>query len=118
MRSCLALCFLISMTMAIGSATEPITVLSHGGFVGARAANKVIWVKIELHPDNRKLAVVCDSGDFYRYGERQLEGERKPSAIPFEFNLSSGQYECIATLFRNTNGKKHEFVTSIRFIIF
>lgn len=114
----LALCFLFSTAIAIGWTAEPITILERGGYINTRTANKVIWVKIELHPDNRRLAVNCDSGDFYRYGEYQLEGKQKPSMISFEFNLASGEYECMAILSRNTNGKKHEFTTHTSFIIF
>ena len=114
----LVLCFLFTAAIAIGWAEEkPITILSNGGQRISRSANKAISIWLERHPDNREVSIVCESGDFSTSSSKQLEGENSPRSIQFEFNLPQGEYECQATLIRNTDGKRKTFLASIKFFI-
>ena len=118
MRSLMVLYFLFSAAIAIGWASEEVRFIQSGGRITSRSATKTLRIRIEHHPDNRKLSVVCDSGDFYRYSEQDLEGEKSPLEIQLELNLASGRYECRATLYRQTDNKNIEFYAKTEFIVF
>ena len=52
-------------------------------------------VRVRLEPDaqNRRLAVVADSADFYRSSEVQLDGDQAPKTITIEFRgVPGGSY--------------------------
>ena len=54
---------------------------------------------IEASPDNRTLAVVVESDDFFRSSELQLDGERAPHVNQVLFkDLPAGQYAVTVTL--------------------
>ena len=62
-------------------------------------ANLVIRTRLEPEADNRAMEVVADSGDFYRSSAIQLEGNRAPRTVTFEFrSLPPGDYEVTAVV--------------------
>jgi hypothetical protein len=71
---------------------SPTRVRSAPGWLEVRAT-------IEASPDNRTLAVVVESDDFYRSSELQLDGERAPHVNQVLFkDLPAGQYAVTVTL--------------------
>ena len=54
---------------------------------------------IEANAQNRAVAIVAESTEFYRSSEIQLDGEHAPRTTTFEFrSLPPGTYEVTATL--------------------
>lgn len=63
-------------------------------------ANLLVRATIEADAQNRAVAIVAQSADFYRSSEIQLEGDRAPHTSTFEFrSLPPGNYEVTAALF-------------------
>jgi hypothetical protein len=57
-------------------------------------SNLRVRLKLEPHAQNRRLAVVVDSADFYRRSEIPLDGEQAPKAITIEVrNVPGGSYQ-------------------------
>ena len=57
-------------------------------------SNLRVRVTVEPHAQNRRLAVVADSADFYRSSEVQLDGEQAPKTISIEFTgVPGGSYQ-------------------------
>jgi uncharacterized protein (DUF58 family) len=57
-------------------------------------SNLHVRVRIEPNAQNRKLAVIADSTDFYRSSEVPLEGEQAPRTIMVEFRgVPGGSYQ-------------------------
>ena len=112
----LALFFLLSASA--GWACEPITIMHSGGTISTRSANKIIQVQVEKDSANRELVLTCESESLYRSSGVELE-ENSASVMRFEFNLSEGEYECVATLRRSTeDGKIAEFRDKANFVIY
>jgi len=62
-------------------------------------ANLVVRAVIEADADNRAIAVVAESEDFYRSSEIQLDGDHAPRTNTFEFrSLPPGTYSVKAML--------------------
>src|SRR5258706_14658970 len=62
-------------------------------------ANLIVRTMIEADADNRAIAIVAESDDFYRSSEVQLDGDHAPRTNTFEFrSLPPGMYEVRATL--------------------
>src|SRR5260370_22183366 len=58
-----------------------------------------IRARVEPSVENRALAVIADSGEFYRRSDIQLNGDRTPATIMFEFpSLPGGDYDVVAVL--------------------
>jgi hypothetical protein len=55
-----------------------------------------VQVRVEPSIGNRWLEVIADSEDFYRSSEVQLDGDRAPATIYFEFpGVPQGEYEFV-----------------------
>jgi hypothetical protein len=53
-----------------------------------------VRVRLEPNDQNRRLAVIADSTDFYRSSEVQLDGEQAPRTITIEFRgVPGGSYQ-------------------------
>src|SRR4029078_10652711 len=62
-------------------------------------ANLVVRAGAETAADNRAIAVVAESDDFYRSSEIQLDGDHAPRTNTFEFrSLPPGHYSVKAVL--------------------
>jgi len=62
-------------------------------------ANLVVRAVVETDADNRAIAVVAESDDFYRSSEIQLDGDHAPRTNTFEFrSLPPGHYSVKAVL--------------------
>ena len=62
-------------------------------------ANLIVRTMIEADADNRAIAIVAESSDFYRSSEIQLDGDHAPRTNTFEFrSLPSGTYQVKAML--------------------
>jgi hypothetical protein len=62
-------------------------------------ANLLIRTKVEPDADNRSIEVIAESADFYRSSSIQLQGERAPRTVTFEFrSLPPGQYGVTASV--------------------
>jgi hypothetical protein len=62
-------------------------------------ANLIVRAMVEAHADNRAIAIVAESDDFYRRSEISLHGEHSPRTNTFEFHsLPPGTYEVKALL--------------------
>jgi len=75
-------------------------------------ANVVIRTRLEPDVDNRGMEVIAESGDFYRSSAIQLEGDRAPRTVTFEFkSLPPGEYQVTAVLL-GTDGQRRALVRS------
>ena len=64
-----------------------------------------VW--LDRNAENRTLAVVAASDDFYRSSEIQLDGEQAPEAVEFQFrDLPSGDYEVSGVLLDRTGRRR------------
>ena len=89
---------LMLITTAPTGAGERIS-LNVSPVVAFAPANLVVRARIEADPENRALAIIAESNDFYRSSEIQLEGARAPRTTMFEFRqLPPGTYEVRAKL--------------------
>jgi hypothetical protein len=62
-------------------------------------ANLIVRTMIEADADNRAIAIVAESDDFYRSSEIQLDGAHAPRTNTVEFrSLPSGEYQVKAML--------------------
>lgn len=74
-------------------------------------ANLVVRAVVEADADNRAIAVIAESEDFYRSSEIQLDGDHAPRTSIFEFrSLPSGNYSVKAMLM----GRGNEPVLTLR----
>jgi len=80
-------------------------------------ANLVVRAMVEAHPDNRAMAIVAESDDFYRASEIQLNGDRAARTTMFEFrDLPSGAYEVRATVFDQRGSPRAQAVSRIQVV--
>ena len=69
-------------------------------------SNLRVRVRIEPNADNRTLAVIANSADFYRSSEVQLDGEAAPRTITIEFrDMPGGSYE-VSSQVRDQSGRR------------
>jgi hypothetical protein len=62
-----------------------------------------VRVRLEPNADNRLLAIIADSADFYRRSDVQLDGNDAPAVIELGFpEVPGGDYEISAVLIDNT----------------
>jgi hypothetical protein len=62
-------------------------------------ANLIVRAVVEADADNRAIAVIAESEDFYRSSEIQLDGDHAPRTSTFEFrSLPPGKYHVRAML--------------------
>jgi len=58
------------------------------------------------------MEVIAESGDFYRSSAIQLEGDRAPRTVTFEFrSLPAGEYEVTAVVI-GTDGQRRAIARS------
>jgi hypothetical protein len=77
----------------------------------------IVQVSVEPDADNRLLAVVVDSGEYYRGSEVALGGNQARRSHTFEFrNLPSGSYNIRVVLFGR--GAKPKAVADGRTIVY
>jgi len=71
-----------------------------------------VQVSIEADPENRRLAVVAASADFYRSSEVDIDGAQAPRLSVFEFRgLPAGEYQFTGVL----TGTRGTRATAFRF---
>jgi hypothetical protein len=92
---------IVAMTLAssaVGGAKERVSMRVSPAFSFA-PANLVIRASVEPDAQNRSIEVIADSEEFYRSSMIQLEGDRAPKTMMFEFrSLPPGDYELTATV--------------------
>ncbi len=75
-------------------------------------ADLLIRTRLEPDVDNRGMVVIAESDDFYRSSEIQLEGDRAPRTVTFEFrSLPPGEYEVTAVVI-GTDGQRRAVARS------
>jgi len=90
---------ILSVTLPAGAGERDRMTLKVSPSVAFAPANLVVRARVEADADNRAIAIVAESEDFYRSSEVQLDGERAPRTNTFEFrSLPPGTYEVKATL--------------------
>jgi hypothetical protein len=90
--------FLLLMAAPLGAGER--LLLKVSPTVSFAPANLVVRTTIEADPANRSLAIVAESGDFYRSSQVQLDGDHAPRISTFEFrSLPPGVYTVRALLF-------------------
>jgi len=83
---------------AFVTATTPVSIRVSPA-VSFAPANLVVQTVIEPDADNRAVEIVADAADFYRSSTVQLEGDRAPRTIRFEFrSLPPGEYRVSASV--------------------
>jgi hypothetical protein len=86
------------MTTGVDGADQPVT-MHVSPAVSFAPANLVIRAGLEPHANNRAMEVIAESADFYRSSAIELEGDRAPRAVTFEFRgLPPGEYEVTAVV--------------------
>jgi hypothetical protein len=86
------------MTTTAAGAKEPLA-MQVSPAISFAPANLVIRTRLEPDADNRAMEVIAESGDFYRSSAIQLEGDRAPRTVTFEFrSLPPGEYEVTAVV--------------------
>jgi hypothetical protein len=80
-------------------------------------ANLVVRAMVEAHPDNRSMAIVAESDDFYRASQIQLDGDRAARTTMFEFrSLPSGFYEVRAIVFDQRGSPRAQAVSRVQVV--
>jgi len=75
-------------------------------------AHLTIQVRIAPFAENGALEVLAQSEDFYRSSEIQLEGDRAPATIQFQFRaMPAGDYDVVGIL-KDRSGHKRSIVHS------
>jgi hypothetical protein len=104
-----ALCFGLLMCAAVmpAGAREPERLtIRVSPAVAFAPANLIVRAMIQADADNRAVAIVAESPDFYRASEIELDGDRAPRTTVFEFrSLPSGTYDVKAVLI-DASGKE------------
>ena len=86
------------MTTSADGANQPVT-MRVSPAVSFAPANLVVRARLEPDVNNRAMQVIAESADFYRSSAIELEGERAPRTVTFEFRgLPPGEYEVTAAV--------------------
>ena len=94
---CLMVVAILAST-AVGGAKERVSMRVSPAFSFA-PANLVIRASVDPDAENRSIEVIADSADFYRSSMIQLEGDRAPKTMTFEFrSVPPGDYQLTATV--------------------
>lgn len=92
------ICALAMSVTTVTNAKEPLAMRVSPAMSFA-PANLMIRTRVEPDADNRAMEVIAESGDFYRSSAIQLEGDRAPRTVTFEFrSLPSGEYQVTAVV--------------------
>ena len=93
---------LVTATLPAGAGERMILKVSPA--VAFAPANLTVRAFVEADADNRAIAVIAESDDFYRSSEIQLDGDHAPRINTFEFrSLPSGTYHVKAMLIGRGN---------------
>jgi len=91
-------CALAMMTTTVAGAKEPVA-MQVSPAIAFAPANLVIRTRLEPDAANRAIEVIAESDDYYRSSEVQLEGDRAPRTVTFEFrSLPPGEYQVTAVV--------------------
>jgi hypothetical protein len=86
------------MATTVTTAKEPLA-MRVSPAISFAPADLMIRARVEPDADNRAMEVVAESSDFYRSSAIQLEGDRAPRTVTFEFrSLPPGEYEVTAVV--------------------
>jgi hypothetical protein len=76
-------------------------------------ANLHVRVKIEPSADNRTLEIVADAESFYRSSEMDLQGDRAPKTMEFNFrNVPGGAYR-ISAVVKGQGGRQRAMAVQL-----
>ena len=104
-------CALLMMTTTVAGAKEPLSMRVSPAMSFA-PADLVIRTRLEPDVGNRGMEVIAESGDYYRSSAVQLEGDRAPRTITFEFrSLPPGEYQVTAVV-TGTDGRQRALARS------
>jgi hypothetical protein len=104
-------CALAMTTTVVAGAKKPISI-QVSPVMSFAPANLMIRARLEPDADNREIEVVAQSDDFYRSSAIQLEGDRAPRTLMFEFrSVPSGEYQVTAVVV-GTNGQQRAVARS------
>jgi hypothetical protein len=93
---------IIVATGAVAAGTERVRITVSPTLSFAPSQMRV-RVRLEPNADNRLLAIIADSADFYRRSEVQLDGDDAPAVIEIGFpEVPGGDYDISAVLIDNT----------------
>ena len=93
-----AIGLLISVPTGFAAAAAPVSIRVSPA-ISFAPANLVVQTVIEPDVDNRAIEIVADGNDFYRSSTVQLDGDRAPKTIRFEFrSLPPGDYRVSAAV--------------------
>src|SRR5207244_8880020 len=88
---------MLAATLSL-DAGEPMT-LKVSPAVAFAPANLIVRAFVEANADNRAIAIIAESEEFYRSSEIQLDGDHAPRTNTFELrSLPSGKYHVKAML--------------------
>ena len=105
------ICALALMTTATAGAKDNFSIRVSPA-ISFAPADLVIQARLEPDAGNRGIEVIAESGDFYRSSEIQLEGNRAPRTVRFEFrSLPAGEYEVRAAVL-GTDGHRRALARS------
>jgi len=99
------------MTTTVAGAKERIS-MQVSPAMSFAPANLLIRTRVEPDADNRAMEVIAESGEFYRSSAIQLEGDRAPRTVTFEFrSLPPGEYQVTAVVI-GTDGQRRAIARS------
>ena len=101
-----ALGFLLCVaTVRVGAGEPERLMMRVSPAVAFAPANLVVRATVASNAENRTVAIIAESQDFYRSSEIQLNGDQAPRISQFEFrSLPPGTYEVKAIL-RGSSGE-------------
>jgi len=104
------------VTTNVDGANQPVT-MKISPAVSFAPANLIIRTRLEPHVNNRAMAVIAESADFYRSSAMELAGDRVPRTLTFEFRgLPPGQYEVTAAII-GTDDRRRALVRARVYVI-
>jgi hypothetical protein len=104
-------CALAMMTTTVAGAKEPLSMRVSPAMSFA-PADLVIRTRLEPDAGNRGMEVIAESAGYYRSSAIQLEGDRAPRTVTFEFrSLPPGEYEVTAVVI-GTDGRQRALARS------
>jgi hypothetical protein len=96
-RACLISGFLVTLTLPVAGGDRLKLMVSPA----QSFAPSILRIQVGIEPsiENRSLEVIANADEFYRSGEIQLDGDRAPATINFEFrSVPEGEYQVVGVL--------------------
>jgi hypothetical protein len=98
MKALLMLSAVFALTTISASGREPLSIVVSPAQSFA-PSNLNIRARVVPHAENRVLEMIAESDEFYRSSQINLEGERAPATIMFEFRgVPGGEYQVYGIL--------------------